>query len=821
MQLAAPIPRPVRRWLPAGGMRASRLLLLVLVLGVVAGLGTVAYQRFAAAAPPVPTGQVVPVQRGNVAATVSATGSVVATRQAKLVFAATGRIQEIMVNVGDRVTAGQPLARLQADTSQVKLETAKSQLTTAQLKLQQLTETATPEDVAAAQAAYDAAVAKLSDIQSGATAADLQAAQSAVVGAQSTLADANAKLQNLTSGATTADRASAQAALVSAQNTLASAQAKLDQLQAGPLNADVVSGQSAVADAASSLTSAQAKLDQLRAGATDADLTAAQAGFDKAQADVTTARARLEQAKATASLSPDVIQAQSSLAAAESKLQTAHQNLDQLSAQLQQANADLAGQQAQLTASIKAADQTCSRLGGSSGECATARAASDAKQAGILKAEDTVKLLSGNASWDQLSAHKEVVAAQAAYDSAAAALKQAEYTHNAGIDVIGAQTAYDSAVSQLTSARAKLDQTRAGPTAADLAAAQSAVEQATHSMATARAKLDQTMQGASDADAVAAQTAVDTAQANLDSAQTKLNTLGVPTAQDIQAARAAQTSAQAGLQSAQTKLTALQAGPTQTDLESARSGVAAALATLATKSGNVRASDVALQQEAVRQAELAVQQAQIDLDNNTLVAPFDGTVAAITGNPGEPAPSGTTGFLTLVDPSAVRVDVTVDETDVAKVAVGKPAAVTFDALPGRPFRGKVISVAPSGTLSQGVVTYPVSIDIDTRKQSLPGGLTASATITIDEKNDVLVVPLRAVHRQGRDQVVDLVGEDGKSTARLVKTGVQNEQLVEITDGLNEGEQILVQGTTTRAPTSGGPGPGGPGGQRVFIGGPGR
>jgi multidrug efflux pump subunit AcrA (membrane-fusion protein) len=102
-------------------------------------------------------------------------------------------------------------------------------------------------------------------------------------------------------------------------------------------------------------------------------------------------------------------------------------------------------------------------------------------------------------------------------------------------------------------------------------------------------------------------------------------------------------------------------------------------------------------------------------------------------------------------------------------------------------------------------------------------LTASATIVIDQKSDVIVVPLRAVHRQGRDQVVDIVGEDGKtSTPQAVKTGVQNDQFVEITDGLQEGQQIMVQGTTTRAPNVPGgalPGPGG--GARVFVGGPGR
>jgi RND family efflux transporter MFP subunit len=749
---------------------------------------------------------------------VSATGSVVATRQAKLVFANSGRIQDIKVNVGDHVTAGQTLATLVADTYQVKLDTTRSQLATARLKLQQLTEAATSEDVAAAQAAYDAAMAKLNDVQSGATDADLQAAQAAVVQAQATLDDANAKLKTLLDGATSADRAAAQAGLVSAQNALAAAQAKLGDVQSGPLPADVVSAQAAVADARSTLKSAQAKLADLQAGSTQADLAAAQATFDKAQADLTNARAKLDQTRATLVLAPDVVQAQSALDAAESKLHTAHQNLDQLTAQLEQANADLAGQQSELTASIKAADQTCNKLGGSSGECATARAATDAKQSGILKAQQTVKLLGGDRSWDQLQAQKDVAAAQSAYDSAAVALKQAEYTQNAGVDLIAAQTAYDTAISALTSARAKLDQTKAGATNADLVAAQVAVDQAASGVTTAQAKLDQTLSGATDTDLVAAQTAVDTGRANVESAQAKLDALGVATPQDIQSARTAQASAQAGLESAKAKLALLQAGPTAADLEAARSGVATAAATLAAKNGSVRPSDVALQQEAVRQAELAVQQAQIDLDNNTLVAPFEGVVASIGANAGEVAPTGTSGFITLVDPSQVRIDVTVDETDVAKVAVGKSASLAFDALPGRPFRGSVIAVSPTGTLSQGVVTYPVSLTIETRNQVLPAGLTASATIIVDEKNDTLVVPLRAVRRQGRGEVVDVLGDDGKPTPRTVKTGVQNDQLVEITDGLQEGDQVLVQGTTTRSPNPGVPGVGGA--QRVLIGGPG-
>jgi HlyD family secretion protein len=214
--------------------------LALLAMLALAAAGFYAYQRTMNQAPAPPPGQVVPVRRGNVAATVSATGSVVATRQAKLVFTGTGKIKDILVNVGDQVSAGQALARLANDAAQVKLDTAKSQLLTTQLKLQQLTESASAEDLAAAQAAYSAAQAKLDDLQNGPKVADLQAAQAAVVQAQAGLADANNKLQVLTSGGTASDRATAQAGLTGAENSLSAAQAKLDAMNAGPTNVDVV-----------------------------------------------------------------------------------------------------------------------------------------------------------------------------------------------------------------------------------------------------------------------------------------------------------------------------------------------------------------------------------------------------------------------------------------------------------------------------------------------------------------------------------------------------------------------------------------------------
>src|ERR1044071_1977976 len=120
MQIAAPISRPVRRFLLAGTPGARPVLIGLLVLAVIAGAGFGVYQRYFAPAPAAPVGQIIPVARNNVAATVSATGSVVATKQAKLVFAGTEHIKDILVNVGDVVTAAQPLGRLVSDSAQVK-----------------------------------------------------------------------------------------------------------------------------------------------------------------------------------------------------------------------------------------------------------------------------------------------------------------------------------------------------------------------------------------------------------------------------------------------------------------------------------------------------------------------------------------------------------------------------------------------------------------------------------------------------------------------------------------------------------------------------
>ncbi len=649
--------------------RRFNLLLAAALLSLLAGY--LGYERFAAATQTTAAVQAAPARVGSLVTSVSATGSVVDTRQAKLSFPISGRLAELNVNVGDTVKAGQQLARLDPAPLQIKVAAAQSVLNSAQIKLQQLKDGASSEDIAAAKAVYNAAVAKLNDVAGGATAADRQAAQSAVDQAQATLTAAQAKLDQVKAGATDADRAAAQSSVDQAKASLNAAQVKLDQLKKYTYtSADWAAAQSAVDSDKAALAAAQAKLDQLQ-HPTTADVAAAQSAVDQAKASLTAAEDRVQMA-----------------------------------------------------------------------------------QNGNLK------------------------------DSGATSNSAAQQQYDA------AKGSYDAAVQKL--------QQLQSPLPADLQAAQSAVAQAQASLNSAQAKVDMMKQGPQPQDLAAAQASVDGAQATLNSAQAKLDQLNAgPADADVTSAQSTADQARASLASAQAKLNQVNAGPTASDLESARSGVASAQATVAAKTNPPKDTDVALAQEQVNQAQTSLDQAELDLANATLTAPFDGVVAALVPNVGEQV-GGSAAAVTLVNPKSVRIDATVDESDVAKLAVGQQSTVTFDALPDYRLDGKVIAIAPAGTSQQGVVSYLVSVGITNPDRTLPAGMSASLSIVTSRKDNVLLVPNRAIRSQGNSKTVQVVSQ-GKPEVRSVQTGASNDQMTEIASGLQQGDQVVIPSTSTAQP----------------------
>lgn len=749
------------------GLTVQQWLLLALALLLSLPAGYVGYQRVqAATAPPPARFQTAQVQRGSITATISATGQVVPLAQAKLTFRGSGRVAEVLVKLGDQVTKGQLLARLDDTELRLQVTQAKAALSSAQAKLENIKAGARPEDLAAAQAQLDAARAKLEAMQQGSRPDDLAAAQAAVEAAR-------LRFEQVRAGPTEAELAQAQAAV-------AQAQAKLNQLL-NPSPADVAAAQASVEQARANLAAAQAKLDQLLQPSQQ-DLQAARAAYDAALAKLNQLKnpspADLQAAQQA------VEQAQSTLAAAQSKLNSL---LNPSAADL--ARAQQAVQVAQ--AAVYVAEVQLKKD----------------KELGVYDPcdETTGKCVSTT----MYNAHAaQLEAAKLQFAQAQATLQQLQSPNPA--DVQAAQASVAAAESSLAVARAKLEQLK-NPSPADLASAQAAVFQA-------KATLDR-LTNPDPRDVENARLAVEQAKAGLAAAEARLNQLLHPSEEDVQAAQAA-------LGSAKAQLAKLQAGPDPADLAAAQSALQQALAQLAAKQQPYTQEELRQQQDAVKQAEsnlakvqnpystadivaaqAAVDQAQAQLDlaqfnleNATLVAPFEGIVGAISMNPGEMVSAQT--FITVLDPMSVRVDVNVDETDVVKVRVGMPATVTLEALPDRRLTGRVVGVGMAGTVTQGIVTYPISISVQAR-DPLPSGITATATITIDQRENVLLVPNRAVRTQGRNRIVEVItgqqpnGQPLRET-RQVRAGLSNDQFTEILEGLREGDIVVIPQTTTAA-----------------------
>ena len=250
------------------------------------------------------------------------------------------------------------------------------------------------------------------------------------------------------------------------------------------------------------------------------------------------------------------------------------------------------------------------------------------------------------------------------------------------------------------------------------------------------------------------------------------------------------------------------------DVQSAQASLNQAVANLQLKQAGATAQDLIVAQAAVDQAAAQLEQAKSNLAGAVLTAPFTGVVAAVGANPGEQVGSSSIP-VTLVDTRQVRVDVVVDETDVAKVQPGQQATLTLDALPGQRIPGTVSVVAPTGTVTQGVVNYSVQIQVDpAQAPGIRPGMTATAQIITQSKADVVYVPNRALRTQGRTRTVEVLDAEGKTSTRPVQVGLANDQITEILNGVQPGDRVVIPTTTTaavRAPGGLGGGFGGPGG----------
>lgn len=270
---------------------------------------------------------------------------------------------------------------------------------------------------------------------------------------------------------------------------------------------------------------------------------------------------------------------------------------------------------------------------------------------------------------------------------------------------------------------------------------------------------------------VNARKARDRAKYNLDYA------LGLPDEEEVAEADAKVEVAKANLEDAEREWERLKDGVDPEDVEAAEARVAAIEATLA----------------------LA-----------RLEAPFGGAITEVRSKVGDQVSPGTVSFR-IDDLSRVLVDVEIPEVDINSIALGQPAMLTFDAVQGKEYSGVVDEVARVGTVSPDGVDFTVTMELADEDEEVKPGMTGAVNIIVNQLDDVLLVPNRAVRMREGQRVIFILRE-GVPEVVEIEIGASSEMYSELIAGdVEEGELIILN-----PPVEFEPGPGGGGeGRRLF------
>ncbi|MGB8658426.1 MAG: efflux RND transporter periplasmic adaptor subunit [Candidatus Zixiibacteriota bacterium] len=237
----------------------------------------------------------------------------------------------------------------------------------------------------------------------------------------------------------------------------------------------------------------------------------------------------------------------------------------------------------------------------------------------------------------------------------------------------------------------------------------------------------------------------------------------------------------------------------------------------------------------VDQATASLEQTQYDLDKTTITSPIDGMVTSLVAEVGEIVMIGTmnnpgTVIMTVSDMSLVEAEVEVDETDIADVKLDQEAKIKIDAYPDTTFRGKVGEIGQTGTLTgvgtqDQVTNFLVKVTLLDTVPTIRPGMSTTVDITTNRRTGVLGIPIQAVvMREEKGDTVKakkektdgalasvdstsrkkdqkakkevegvFVIENGRAKFAKVKTGVADQQNIEIVSGLKE-DDMLVTGT---------------------------
>ncbi|HEX4214608.1 MAG TPA: HlyD family efflux transporter periplasmic adaptor subunit [Candidatus Dormibacteraeota bacterium] len=246
---------------------------------------------------------------------------------------------------------------------------------------------------------------------------------------------------------------------------------------------------------------------------------------------------------------------------------------------------------------------------------------------------------------------------------------------------------------------------------------------------------------------------------------------------------------------------------------------------------NPNAQTIQEDQDQVTIEQVDVNEAQSNLQDATLTAPVAGIVLEANVDVGQnvsasgasssssssgssttsgssdsgSSSSGSSGYaFEIMQPGSFDVSGSISDAEIGEVAVGQSAEIT-PAGATQALLGAVTAIAPEATISSGVATFPVTVQITSPSSSLRPGASASVDIVINRAVHVLAVPTAAIHTDGDASTVEVMARGDSPETVTVTIGAQDPTETQILSGITAGERVVLATVTSQVPQSSGTG----------------
>jgi multidrug efflux pump subunit AcrA (membrane-fusion protein) len=717
--------------------------------------------------------QTATVERGSISETLSTTGVAVAQSTANLLFEQAGTVSAVNVTLGQEVKQGDVLAEIKADDLQ--------------------------SAVTAAQVNLDSAQAQLDDLLGGASQADLASANQGLIQAQSNLKDAQDALADLLDGASESELRDAEQAVAAAESQFAKAQESREKLYSDSDDA-IASAEEAVSKAEDTLANAEQSVESARDNIAMAKLSLLNAGATYCDTDdhlvyicnnFTTPLSDTQISQLSSSIIDEITI--SSATSADIQI-----------AQAQPIPTPQPTSEPEPTATAEAEPTATPVADTNTGDTSSTQTQTNSD---IVQA--TTSLISANTSYKnavaaKADAEKAVESAEANLEAAQKDLEEAKKGPSAA-EIAAADVDVSAAAIAVDDAKTNLDELKAGPTQDDIDDAQNNVDAATAALAVAQAKWNDVYGGADTQEIEQqreqvrqAQEAVDKAQENLEKAQLIAPFDGTVAELNIEVGdEVSGGGAEAAIILNTPGALRLQLTFTESDVLNVKAGQTG-MATFDALDNAVFPIEI----ESVGTNPTTTQGVVTYAAWATVLSTptFAGGGAGAFGAGGRTAILATAAEILGMTEEEVQAALDSGQTLAELAEAQGMSAEEFQSALMQQARGATTpdASAPEATATPTPGATPSTEGSEPTATAVASatplpGMSASVTVIVDSAQNVLVVPESAIQTEGRNSVVEVQKDDGTTEKVVVQTGLSDGSNIEITDGLEEGQTVIIPG----------------------------